>query len=384
MTKHFSKNLCKKFFDELSEVTPDVADNDSVKRFSFFDDPIKTLDNLSVISSRLALKTPISISCDLCRDVSPYVLLDALIRGADTTTHIDIPSEKLQKVISTLNLEHLSKPSRTGDHSNIWPIPVIYGRAWKRDYSSKDIKKEIRSAVDSYTTSLDSWLQEHDVCMTSTFLGDMENQLYELLDNADHAYNPLADNTGGDWAISGFMTRRDEQYVCHISVITLGYTIYETLSGQLKPINPMVSEYLEKYIQHERSCKKLSKEALVTAAATHSIVTNSQNGGGTGLTDFLYTFADAAAEPESERHSVVISGNGHVRFQDEYFLLNESLNSERRQAFNKHDSISFPPDSEYVYHASHKVAGTIVGVRFFISSQDLQAKCEDDHEKTTT
>lgn len=377
MTTQFSSNLCIGLFDNLMD---DNINSHSVKAeyFSFFDQPESTTETLKVCANGLATQVPINITTPFCYDPAPFVLLEALITGSSNQQpNISFSSNSVEKVIQSLRLPKLMSCCEVSDKEDVWPFPIKYGRAYKRNYDSEIIDNEIYKAVMGYVETLDSWLGAHGFSMKSQFKVQMEDQLFELLGNADHAYNGNCTDDGGDWAICGFMVARnnektkEKEHICHISVITLGQTIQETLEN---PPNEFVAERIKAYANHAETHTLLSREALVTAVATHDDISCAEIGGGNGLTDFLSTFPNVAASLDKERNAVVISGCGHVRFKDKYASLIETARNSQRQPFNDYFSTDFPPDTNYVYHNDNRISGTVIGVRFNLDEENLAKK----------
>ena len=223
--------------------------------------------------------------------------------------------------------------------------------------------------------ALQSWLQTQSFMMTDDFPSIMENMLLELIGNSNHAYEGGHDESGGDWCVSGYMARREDNdsqkdsYICYITGITLGRTISETL---VQTKNPVAKSLIDQYVLHADG-DKLTDESLLTASATHDAVSCSK-AGGNGLTDFLHHFTRATAANHMDQRSYVISGQGHVHFFGPYKSTVESAQRKVRQTFNVLNSVNDPPDTDHVFAVNHTFPGTIVGVRFYLDEDDLIAK----------
>jgi len=373
LTEHFSDSLCRHLFDSLKASATSDNDNAQLQGLNLFERADGTMYDICRAASAIEVANDIQLQDTLCEDIIPYILIDALVRGASTSDpNIKIDSTGLSKAIRGLELKHLCKHCHETDNGEVWPFPVVYGRSHIRDLEDPDIVTEIWLAVEGYLKTLDSWLEEHGFKMVSKFMTQMESHILELIGNADHALLDPSDKTGGDWAISGYMAKRgDNEYICYVTLITLGKTIFESLSDHP---NLVVKDYLEKYIVHKDSSEKLSEEALVTAAATHDTVSSRRAGGGNGLTDFLHGFTNATAANHKDLRSFVISGHGHVLFFGDYKKTNVTPAGRIRQSFNPEDSIYVPPDTSHVYHSERAFPGTIIGVRFYLDEEDLLAR----------
>jgi hypothetical protein len=351
------------------------GDNDNAifEKLNFFERTDETMSDICRAASAIEVANDIKLKDSLCEDIIPYILIDALVRGANITEPaIQVESTGLSKAIRGLELKHLCNHCLETDNGEVWPFPVVYGRSHSRDLEDPNIVTEIWSAVNGYLETLDSWLEQHGFKMVSKFMTQMESHILELIGNADHALLDSSDNTGGDWAISGYMARRGKnEYICYVTLITLGKTIFQSLSEHP---NLVVKDYLEKYVAHKDASEKLSEEALVTAAATHDTVSSRQAGGGNGLTDFLHGFTNATAASHKDLRSFVISGHGHVLFFGDYKKTNVTPEGRIRQTFNPEDSIYVPPDTSHVYHSERGFPGTIIGVRFYLDEEDLLAR----------
>lgn len=389
MISHFSAPLCKNLTDIMGTfkfvttdkfvTTENISDDLLLQNLCFFENPTITLENMYKFTQAIQNGKKVVITDDVCKDLAPYIIMDIIARGLGVEKpNLKIPSSSIHKMIKHLRLPLLSEVCDDVDSEDIWPFPIAYGRSHNRDVLERSIKKEIWNAVEGLMKTLKEWLSTQGFKMVGDFEYEMENLLLELIENSDHSLTGMEDDSGGDWAITGYMARRANgevkgnnfSYVCYLTMVTMGNTIYDSLS---KTTNPVARKYLDEYITHAPKHEKLSEECLMTAAATHDSI-SSREAGGNGLTDFLHRFSTVTAAEHLDKRSFVISGRGHVHFFGDYSSTVESALKRIRQPFNPFNSTKEPPDTNHVFTAEHSFPGTIVGMRFYLDQGDLIAR----------
>jgi|GEM_PF-6802226 len=382
MRSHFNQCLCDLLCEQLHK-QGDGATECDLDNLSFFDGPEDTMEKLSQLTKGLADGAPSTLNDSNVNDIIPYILIDTIVRsilsktGKKVSDCISVDSRRISKLIHHLKLTNLSELIDVADDGDVWPFPIYFGRAKARDRNDHEISDEMFDGADACIATLDKWLEQFGFCIKDDFKDLLETHITEIIRNSDHSMMGDLDKTGGDWALSGYMVERtnDEQgksdYICYMTLITLGRTIYENLKDNT---NDVVSDYLEEYARHENEKIGLTREALFTAAATHDSVSSRRLAGGNGLAEFLHEFTSATHAANKELSAFVISGHGHIRMFGDYSHTQRRLDGRVRQAFNSDGVIYEPPDHKHVYHASTFFPGTIIGVRFFLDQDDLVAK----------
>ena len=388
MQDHFFDYLCRDLKNSLlSSANSNIPEDGlALKDLCFYSYPEKTMNQLIQFAHALEAGRKVKIEDAICLDISPYLVMDAIVHAyGQNNCDIEIPSPSTTKAIKGLHYECLLSDNTLNDLTDTWPFPVSFGRAQRRDKSDDNYVANDQT-VDAFINTLEVWLDKHGFSMAERFAAKMERSLHELIENSNYAFDAKNDNadtaSGNDWALVGYMARRErcangsssdendgEDYICYISMLTLGKTVFESLS---EASSISVKNYLDKYNEHADKDPKLSVECLTTAAATHGGI-SSRIAGGNGLTKFLHSFSKAAA-PDTDRHSIVISGSSHVHFFGPYSPEERGPDGSIRQPFNEINQIYSPPDINHVFTAQHQFPGTIVSARFRLDKAYLQKK----------
>ena len=83
----------------------------------------------------------------------------------------------------------------------------------------------------------------------------------------------------------------------------------------------------------------------------------------------IETFQGLSSAQDRTAKMCVLSGNTHIMFDAKYRM--QRTNRGRIIAFNKENSLTKPPDRNYVQHIDETFPGTLISLQFFIDQEHL-------------
>lgn len=197
--------------------------------------------------------------------------------------------------------------------------------------------------------------------------------LGELLDNCR-----LHTGKNGKWYALGFYHNKENRGKCHIAILTIGDTIYESLSKK-ENVTKETHKALKNMTQkHKHSFgKKWDEEALwtwlslqhgVSRLRDSKVDKNSTRGKGT--VDIMEGFQSIGKSVEgSDSVFTIISGSTMIKFDfEKYPIEHVKINDEERRIipFNEERSLEIRPDPNNVKKIDTFFPGTIYTMEFYI------------------
>jgi hypothetical protein len=377
-------------------------DSINLKNFSFLDAPIETLANLQKLVSFDAthLEVEVNFEDDHVTDVGSFLVFGLMRREMTACMSGGAMKLPLKKVLDAAGLRHFLRMGSFGyaDQSDVWPFRIRERAIGKKDALSTALSAQrMEKVIDDLTDTIDEWLDQldHDgdgFELTKAGRGKIARCLGEILDNAERHSVPESERSGG-WYVAGFMARRkapgtDEAiYVCHLSIVSLGSSVGETLlSCEDGELLEKISNYCRTHRKHIAP-QKDSQEVLATVCALQDGVSRKRQDGdnpasGVGLMEMIELVNELGGTEKTAYGPkiTIISGNACVMIRDKYVrgLDGKSKTSPRTVWFNATNSLEAPPDSDYVTATQQRFPGTIVSMRFVLDGAYLAERADND------
>lgn len=354
--------------------------------FSFIDHPQRTLDLiLQVLDFEAnAIDAQLHFDDEYCVDVSAYLTLAEMwpqmakvFRGG----RMNIP---IQKVVETLNLRKdlAMKLPGLNNVDDIWAFPRRTRRAANTSRSEeRHLDPQSREKVaDEFCNAVDAWLSTAADELELTVAGKARfaNIIGELLDNAERHSNPPG--TDGGWSTAAFMARRfegdAEVFRCHMGFLSVGASIAESLKTASIDIRAQINKYTDRH----RDCG-ISADTLITLVGLQDGITRdraaaAKERGGLGLQEVLELISVLGVTTQADKgpRMTIVSGRSCIQARIPYLMGKRTGEYEPRMLwFNPDNSPEQPPDSNFVFDLSSRFPGTIIGLTFVLSKQDLMA-----------
>lgn len=203
--------------------------------------------------------------------------------------------------------------------------------------------------------------------------GAFGKMLGEVLDNCK-----LHSGKNGKWYALGFFHNKENRGICHIAIVTIGDTIYESLSKKGNVTKETYEALQNMTNAHKKLfCEEWNKELLwtwlslqhgVSRLRDSSVEKNSNRGMGT--IDMMEAFQTIGNATDGYKPVFsLISGNVLVEFDFEKYPIQQMVkNDEDRRlvTFNKENSLEIRPDSNNVRKIKNHFPGVIYTMEFSI------------------
>jgi hypothetical protein len=368
-----------------------------ISHFSFLDNPIETMEALAQIAANDATMAGYQIHFDLekCEDVSPFIVLGLMRDGMTPAAGGGRIAKSAGRMIEAVGLNWFLRMRvfvGAANQPDIWPLPLQTKAPGQSDAQSQAFAAQRKEKVtDSFVEAIDEWLYEagdNEVRYELTKGGKatISAIFAELLDNAER-HTIKGDDRGGGWRVAGFMAKRTvgsaEQYICNISIVSLGCTVGESLKDAQ---DPQVAAKLDQYCARHRKSFGNDEEAdalLRTVCALQDRVSRvAQSGsnphGGVGIMDMIDVVNALGQGPAGavQPQVTIYSGNSCVMVREPYARGSKSgtgHNPPRTLWFNAANSLDNPPATSHVFKGKLRFPGTIVTARFSIDEKYLSS-----------
>lgn len=352
-----------------------------INRLSFLHDPIGTLRCLSDIAQleTHSLDARLDFNFDYVEDIAPFLLMSEFwphLAPVFSTGGTMTPA--VQKVIAAVGLSHtlgMAFP-RLRDLENVWALPVQRRRESGRSQSrSRYLEPQTAEmAADNLVDQVNEWLAAAHTGAELTPAGraNITALVTELLDNAER-HSSYQDRDGG-WSLAAFMALRDvdgeQRYVCHIAILSMGSTIYESLAATAPE---ELMERVGDFVDAMRTSKaRQSKETLITLAALQDGVTRdgrafTEGSGGYGFMTFVDSVNILGLSNRSELapQIAILSGRSCIMLRSPYMKgVRRDGEQTRRLLFNPSNTVGEPPDEAFVYDLPVHLPGTVISAGF--------------------
>lgn len=390
LVKHDSQILDSVYPERVTGWLPKAGRSKTMtvglSRFSFLDDPVRAMELFREIAicEATALDFKINFDDEMCLDISPYIVL-ALMR--DTMCQ-NLTGGKIKDGIRTV-LEAArihqkfgirpTEPSK--DKVPVVPFPIVQRRPTgtsTADDRSQFVSTEEETASE-FARTVDRWLDMLDVPRQLTSHGKAQiiSIIGEVLDNAKrHSDSATWD---GSWTIAGFLEARRREdgsitLACHLGIVSLGLSIYESLQYAPDPIKKKVAGYADKHSSFFAN-RAFDKRALWTAAALQDGVSRvpaiEGSPGGFGMMTLveMMNALNNSTNPAGRPSLSIVSGDSCVMVRGKHSSFTKSEGNHRIIAFNDDHDLAMPPDEDYVFCLPYRFPGTVVAMRFYLDAQ---------------
>ena len=319
-----------------------------------------------------------------CLDIGPFLIVGMLREEISRSTcRGGKLSRGVAKVLRAVRMaEFLKMRFQSSSDNPVYPYPLNrhsavrrYNQGFETHQSAKE--KQTRR----FAESMNGWLRAAGMELSPDGGNYVRSMIAEILDNTRHA-NPHGDD--GEWAIAGFMERRESEgensiYVCHVAIVSIGLTISDSLEACK---DPEVRSQIDAYIgEHAPASTRYSEATLRTVCALTDRVScegtrQDRDLGGCGMSSLVTMLRAIGAHlPDgAEPRITIVSGHSCIQLWDPYNAMLRSMGNEEGlhfQAFNEEQDLQRPPDDRYVYDLFERFPGTVIAVRFSIEPVEL-------------
>lgn len=340
----------------------------------------KTFTDLHILHSSIK---DISLSASLILDL---ILMDAkkYVKATPFRRSFNISGEVSKKtdvgILLHANgvLKHLG--FSVEKDPNVRTLDLLYGNyemANESDPASKML------------TYFEECLKMQKCSMTRQGQGHFGKMLGEVFDNCR-----IHTGENGRWYALGFYHNKEERGICHIAFVTVGNTIYESLSKKGNSTDETYESLKRKTSVHKSKFGNnwneemlwtwLSLQHGVSRLRDSTVDKNSNRGMGT--MDVMEAFQKIGKSTADYKPVfTIISGNVIVEFDfDKYPVEHTIINGEERRivAFNKEKSLDIKPDSKNVRLTGNYFPGTIYTMEFCIDPKFLETSSQDYIRRT--
>jgi hypothetical protein len=376
-----------------------------LKDFSFLDNPIETIGVLRRIAEleSVAIEARLNFRDNVCMDIGPYLALQAMRRDMLQIYSGGAITKPIQTVLDMVGLRkplHMAFPL-PNDQTFVWPFPFRSRRPTGSSTSTSRLlePQTYERVADELIEAINGWLgslvQRE---LSSVGCKYVQTVVGEALDNAERHSDISSED--GDWSIAGFMTRRYVEsiweYKCHLSFMSLGATIAESLQLAGGKTRARMMEYVSKH----RSLfnQQFSEENLQTVFALQDGVSRFSEAlkaqrGGTGLMDVLEFFAALGGISRTgwEPKLVILSGSTCIIVKSPYMTgvrkgdrVPSGKIPPREQWFNDQNDPNYSPDPRHVFSLPAPIKGTIITMAWTINPEQLSAPEKGTEQPETT
>nr|WP_278377168.1 hypothetical protein [Brucella anthropi] len=357
-----------------------------LKNFSFVDYPENTLKLFKSILEfeGNAIEAQLHFDDEYCLDVAAYLVLAEIWPAMARVFRNGRMSQSIQKVLETLHLRDDLSMRLIGfkNTDDVWAFPKKSRRPPGTSRGKdRDLLPQPREKVaDEFVQAVDDWigLVTDDLELTKEAKARFASIIGELLDNAErHSSAPSKD---GGWSTAAFLAKRKEGdktvFRCYMGFLSVGTSISESMGYASIKMQAEVNRYLDRH-----RGGGLSRETLRTVAALQDGITRDSDAefhqrGGVGFQEVLelvnalgYTNA-----MENGPRLTIVSGHSCIKARHPYIFGRSADGNVRRTLwFNRANDPMEPPDRDFVLDLEDKFPGTIIGITFVFSKDDLRA-----------
>ncbi|OAB83660.1 hypothetical protein A4G21_04700 [Brucella intermedia] len=357
-----------------------------LKNFSFVDHPEHTLRLFQSILEfeGQAIEAQLHFDDEYCQDVAAYLVLAEMWPAMARVFRNGRMSHSIQKVLETLNLRDDLSMRLLGlkDTKDIWAFPKRTRRpAGSSQGKNRDLLPQPREKVaDEFVQALDDWLGvcTDEFALTKHAKAHFASIIGELLDNAErHSSAPSKD---GGWSTAAFLVKRREGdkdvFRCYMGFLSVGASISDSMGYASVRMRAKVNQYLDR---HRNS--GISRETLRTVVAMQDGVTRDNDAefhqrGGVGLQEVLdlVNALGYTSDAENGPRLTIVSGRSCIKARYPYIFGRHTEGKGMRTLwFNRENDPMEPPDREFVFDLENNFPGTIIGITFVFSKDDLKA-----------
>lgn len=364
----------------------------NLENMSFAHNPKETINRLSEIVERdcdsLALR--VNFHDHYCLDVGPFLVLSSMWKDLQVEMPGGDISEPMGKVLNALEIDQeleMLVPIGENGHQDVYPIPLMNRRRAGTSMSDTRFldQQTYEKIAGRLTKAIDGWL-------TMTASQSLSRQgrrnvlklVTETLNNAERHGDIFESDNDGDWAVGGFMARRDSDgadvFHCNLAFLSTGTTIEETIATATEPTQSAMQEYVKQNRgsigSREHTEKHLRTVFALQDGVTRSPEATAAKRNGTGFQEILEFYSDLAGgvSPDGTASLAIVSGHTCVLCKGAYMAGKRMFgdDSERELWFNATNDRTLPPDKENVIELGPCLKGTLISMAFTLDIEYLE------------
>lgn len=350
----------------------------NITNFSFLDNPQGTLNDLVKIAKHECydINATINFNDKDILDIAPYIIWGLMNQSMFPYFKGGIMDKKIKAILKSIGVQDFHGNTDVTIPNHISPLILKqkneFGdkQLFRKDFSCSTIEK----TKNELTNKINEWLKNANLYLSEHGEARLSGIINEVLNNAER--HGSDNSLSGNWAVAGFMQKKEDNYFCHLAFVNTGKTIATTINNA---DNPKIKNDLNNYIlKHSSMMKQYDKNALATlyavqdAVSSKTISNNVEIKGGFGLMDTI-EFINILGFSTIEKITpaiAIISGDSCVLFKDKYHCC--CSEKPRRQFFNQDNSIQIPPDDKYVFRLENNFPGTIITTRFALDEKAIE------------
>lgn len=194
----------------------------------------------------------------------------------------------------------------------------------------------------------------------------------EVLDNIREHSNEY------NWHFASYLDTASDKQNCEIALFNFGQTFVQSMLNS----KPYTQRIIAKHLEDLPPISEADKECLLTRLALQMNISskneNEKTSRGQGtikLIEFfqkVYESAQSLGRYSSEQCKMaILSGATHILFDGKYKIyFDEGLSC---IAFNKENSLTKPPDKDYVKNLPRAFPGTVISIKFPLGNEVIEA-----------
>ncbi|GGD00050.1 hypothetical protein GCM10011396_54450 [Undibacterium terreum] len=247
----------------------------------------------------------------------------------------------------------------------------------KADPTKSDFKSR---TVQGFVDHVDTCLGDHRRALTPRARHKLCEYIGEILGNAEEHPGFV------DWTIQGYLDNSLEDPICEIAIFNFGKSIAETLKAL--PSGSYTRQQIDPYLKLHHGMSLFTpnwrQTDLLTLVALQGHVSSKNNskddtrGQGTGdlIEFFQKVHEECAADSPIKAKMAIVSGETYILFDGTY-KMRESGGRGKVIAFNVSNDLYSKPDPRYVKPLGLHFPGTIISIRFPLSTTSTVALAGD-------
>jgi len=362
-----------------------------IRGFSLLDNPLGTLATLKAIAEAESRRLSILIDFadTLCSDICPYLILGMMrqgmapvLRGGGISPSVLAMVEAVE-LSSFLGIDQIDH--RSGDTPTFVPFTMRHRRK-SGSSTSQNVAFQPSTdehLIDRLVETINGWLRFFGYALSDDDTAALHTIVSEALNNAQRHSD--IEGRDGDWVIAGFLSaggnfingqRTSIFYYCSISIISVGATIFESLSACE---DAETRHNLDRYVMQHCNDTTRTRESLTTVFALQDRVSRfrqdgEMSAGGVGLMDMIkFAHAISRFSQQSDGAAIaILSGATCIRVNGPLFdQISDDPSEPRNLWFNDKNTIEMPPNHDYVTALPVSFPGTAVAIRFNLRPRAL-------------
>ena len=344
--------------------------------FSFIENPSGTLATLkafvrSALDRRLSSIRVDQHGCEVL-DLGAEAVASVLAREASRSygkklSGVFPTSPEQQQIVRSVGMPQALGISAPGRRFLVFGL-----KSGRKGRSVSADSTQAEKTTEDLVRYIDRCLREYGHSLTQIGKKHYSDLVGEVITNAeDHSRR-------GDWWVSAYLRRHAPQTWadCHLTVFSFGDSLAESLHRL--PPEALLRKQIENLVHRHRKwwvADRWQPTDLWTLYALQGRVSRRNAAAdyvgdrGQGTADMIETFQGLSSEQDRTAKMCVLSGNTHILFDDKYRM--QRTKRGRIIAFNRENSLSKPPDRDYVRHIDETFPGTLISLQFFIDQEYL-------------